>query len=218
MASECETLTPGMRADEAAKCILRRQLQIIRANESYIAQDVNPEHLHKFRVAVRRSRSALTQIKGVFPAGITARFKRDLALVGQMTNELRDLDVFLLDEPHCRAMLPENLAADIGPLFACLREKRTAALADAIAFLDSPRYRRIMADWETFLNKPVPQNPAAPRAARPIVKIARKRIHKRYRRIAAEGTEILENAADEKLHALRIECKKLRRYDATIGD
>ena len=203
-------LTPEMRADEAAKQILRAQLKVIRSNEPYIAQDIDTEFLHDFRVAIRRTRSALTQIKGVFPADVTARFKQDLATVGKMTNQLRDLDVYLLDEARYRAMLPENLAADIGPLFAYLRQKRTAVLADVIANLNSPQYRQIMADWEAFLNEPVPENPTAPHAARPIIKVARKRIFKRYRQIVAEGREILENTEDHLLHALRIDCKKLR--------
>lgn len=203
-------LTPDMRADAAVKAILKAQLSVIRRNEPYIPQDIDTEFLHDFRVAIRRSRSALTQLKGVFPPDITGRFKKDLAAVGRMTNQLRDLDVYLLDEPRYRAMLPENLAGDIGPLFTYLRQKRTAVLAEVAADLESPRYRQIMAAWEAFLNEPVPEKPAAPKATRPILKLARKRIFKRYRQIVTEGQEILQNTEDHLLHALRIDCKKLR--------
>ncbi len=205
-----DSLTPEMRADEATKRILRAQLAIITAYEPCVAQDVDPECLHKFRVAVRRSRSVLTQIKGVFPPAVTARFKRDLALVGRATNELRDLDVFLLDEARYRAMLPEKLAAGLEPLFAYLRQKRAAALANTLAFPNGAQYRQIMVEWQTFLHEPVPETPAAPHVAHPIYQVARKRIYKRYRRLVSQGMKILENAADEELHALRIEGKKLR--------
>jgi CHAD domain-containing protein len=44
----------------------------------------------------------------------------------------------------------------------------------------------------------------------PVINLARQRIYKRYRRIVKAGQRILKNTEDEQLHALRIECKKLR--------
>jgi len=40
--------------------------------------------------------------------------------------------------------------------------------------------------------------------------LAGERIYKRYRGVIKSGNRILENSEDEMLHALRIECKKLR--------
>jgi len=47
-------------------------------------------------------------------------------------------------------------------------------------------------------------------AAVPIIDLARKRIYKRYQRVVSDGDYILTHTQDELLHALRIECKKLR--------
>ena len=52
---------PDMRSDEAAKIILRFLLHIIRINEVNIEKDLDTEFLHDFRVAFRRTRSALNQ-------------------------------------------------------------------------------------------------------------------------------------------------------------
>ena len=73
-------LQPTLRADEATKVILRSLLHVIKCNEEGIKNDIDTEFLHDFRVAIRRTRSALGQIKAVFPADVTARFQKDFAL------------------------------------------------------------------------------------------------------------------------------------------
>jgi hypothetical protein len=70
---------PDMRSDEATKIILRFLVHVIRINEANIEKDLDTEFLHDFRVAIRRTRSALGQIKNVFPAEITGRFRKDFA-------------------------------------------------------------------------------------------------------------------------------------------
>jgi CHAD domain-containing protein len=203
-------LSPDMRADEASKAILRFLLGVIKTNETYVRQDIDPEFLHDFRVAIRRTRSALSQISGVFPQDITDQFTADFADLGQLSNELRDLDVYLLDEQRYRAMLPAFLRDDIEPLFELLRQKRVKALQAVIKGLNSEKYSQILEDWERFLNEPSSDSATAPNAGRPVIDLARERIFKRYRRIVKSGKRILTNSEDEMLHALRIECKKLR--------
>jgi CHAD domain-containing protein len=67
-----------------------------------------------------------------------------------------------------------------------------------------------MKDWETFLYKPPPASATAVNAELPIIELARNRIYKKFRGVAKTGSKILANTEDELLHALRIECKKLR--------
>ena len=203
-------LDPEMCAEEAAKVILSFLLEIIKINEPYIKADVDTEFLHDFRVAVRRTRSVLSQIRDVFPADTTERFKQDFAYVGRLSNQLRDLDVYLLKEDEYRAMLPDVLRNDIEPLFDYLRTKRFGALQEVIDGLNSAQYAQILQDWEIFLREPPGDSPTAPKTGQPIIELAQQRIFKRYRRIVKSGQRILENTEDELLHALRIECKKLR--------
>lgn len=203
-------LKPRMRADEATKIILRRLLRVMKSNEAGIDQDIDTEFLHDFRVAVRRTRSALSQIKGVFPEEIMLRFKRDLAYIGKLTNDLRDLDVYLLAEEAYKAKLPPTLGSDIDPLFDYLKQKRLAALQQVRADLASKKYAQILQDWEAFLNEPLTQSPTTAIGSAPIIDLARRRIYKKYRRVVKWGRRILKNTEDEQLHALRIECKKLR--------
>lgn len=54
------------------------------------------EFLHDFRVACRRSRSILSQLKSAFPESAIKPFLEDFAWLSRLTSAVRDLDVFLL--------------------------------------------------------------------------------------------------------------------------
>jgi CHAD domain-containing protein len=203
-------LDPNMCSDQATKIILCFLLRIMRINEAFIGQDLDTEFLHDFRVAIRRTRTALGQIKYVFPIKTTNRFKKDFAFVGKLSNELRDLDVYLLNEDKYKAMLPPILRNAIDPLFDHLRKKRSKALQNVIRDLKAKKYAKIMKDWEAFLNKPRRISVTASNAKLPVLDLARNRIDKKYRNVVKVGSQILENTEDEMLHVLRIDCKKLR--------
>jgi CHAD domain-containing protein len=102
---------------------LRDLLQIMKINEANLEKDLDTEVLHDFRVSIRRTRSALVLMKSVFAQIVTDRFKKDFAFVGKLTNQLRDLDVYLLNADAFKAMLPPVLRDDIDPLFDYLRKK-----------------------------------------------------------------------------------------------
>ena len=200
-------LEPDMRADKATKIILRFLLHVMRINAAHIEKDLDTEFLHDFRVAIRRTRSALGQIKNVFAARTTDRFKKNFASIGKLSNELRDLDVYLLNEDHYKALLPPVLREEIDPLFDYLRKKRSKALQKVIRGLKAKRNVKILQDWEVFLNKAPQDSATAHSAAFPVIDLACKRIHKKYSNIVKAGHLILKKTEDERLHALRIECK-----------
>ena len=203
-------LQPEMRADEAMKQILRLTLEVMRANEEGIKADWDIEFLHDYRTSVRRTRSALSQIPHVFPAEITERYKAAFALLGERTNQLRDLDVYLTSEPDYQAMFPDAMRDHIAPVFDYLRPQRQQALGEVIEHLNSPEYAAVIEAWEAFLDEPVPIEPAARNATVAIDELARQRIAKQYRRVIKDGNKVLELDEDALVHQLRIDCKKLR--------
>jgi CHAD domain-containing protein len=206
----CLQLQPTLRADEATKVILRSLLHVIKCNEEGIKNDIDTEFLHDFRVAIRRTRAALGQIKEVFPADVTARFQKDFAYLGSMTNRVRDLDVYLLHKECYTALLPAQARPDIAPLFAHLQRERTKAFRTLVRRLRSKAYADILRRWEAFLTQPPVEDASAANASRPIIAVARKRIRRRCRSVVQLGTDLLAETDSQQLHALRIACKKLR--------
>jgi len=203
-------LDPGMRADQAARAILLRLLAIIEENEAGTRSGTDTEFLHDFRVAVRRTRSALTQIKGVLPVPVARRFKREFAWLGQITTPSRDLDVYVLQFDEYKATLPDSAQADIEPLREFLLRHQFIEHKALIKALDSARYRRLIQDWRKFLEQPVNERSTLPNAQRPVIDVAGARIWRMYRRILKEGRAITADSPAEGLHELRKTGKKLR--------
>jgi CHAD domain-containing protein len=203
-------LSPDMRADEATIIIWQFLFQVIKINEAQIEHDIDTEILHDFRVAVRRTRSALVWKKTIFPKETIARFKKNFSYIGKISNELRDLDVYLLNKATYKTMLPPVLRDDIDPLFDYLNKQRSASFRKVIRSMKSKKYKKMMQDWEVFLNEPQHDLVPEPDAEQPIFDLARKRIYKQYQGAVKLGNRILENSDDEMLHNLRIQCKKLR--------
>lgn len=201
-------LNPKGTGREAICDILKCLRETTRQNEAGIRADWDTEFLHDFRVAIRRTRSALSQIKGVLPNDAVDHFKAEFRQLGKSTNRLRDLDVYLLKEETYRAMLPPVLQPGLDAVFARIKREREHALQDMVQVLDSPEYRGLMASWTTFLQGG--QEGVAPAGDTPVVALARGFVWKHFRRVLKRGKAIEAHTPDEALHDLRIDCKKLR--------
>jgi len=121
-------LQPDMPARLATCMILEQLLQTIRQNQKGIQLDIDSEFLHDFRVAIRRTRVVLNQIKEVLPPDITGTYRQEFAILGRLTNRLRDLDVYLLKQDSYRTMLPEPLWPGLDLIFRTFAAERRSEL------------------------------------------------------------------------------------------
>ncbi len=205
------SLDPGLPSGEAVRRILRHLIGVMILNEEGVKADTDTEFLHDYRVSVRRIRSALGQIKGVFPPEETARFREAFTRLGQSTNTLRDLDVYLLKKEQYRALLPDRLSPGLDALFEDLAAERKNKRRAVTRFLNRAAYSTTVAQWREFLDSPAEySDEEAPNAHRPVFQLACQFILKRYQQIIRVGRKIGDDSPDEELHRLRINCKKLR--------
>jgi len=182
---------------------MERNLPGTRAN-------IDSEFLHDLRVAVRRTRSALTQIKGVFNPEAVDAFKPRLAWIGQITGPSRDMDVYLLDYDNYRSSLPERYRADLDPLHAFLVSHRKSAYRSMANKLKSKEFQSILNEWRHFLDSSSTRHDGAVAAELPVKQVADKRIFRIYKRVLAEGAGIDDASPATAFHELRKSCKKLR--------
>ncbi|WP_262965231.1 CHAD domain-containing protein [Methylobacter psychrophilus] len=203
-------LDPDMRADIAAKYIFSHLLNAIKDNEHGTIANTDSEFLHDFRVAVRRTRAGLSQLKGVLPDDITAYYADFFSWLGQITSPTRDLDVYLLNFAHFKNSLPASIREDINPLHEFILAKQQKAQKELAKKLRSAKYLSTIYEWEQYLKEQASLEPVEPNAKLTIKQLANKRISKSYKRILAEGDAIDENSPSEALHDLRKSCKKLR--------
>ena len=203
-------LEPQLPAGQALRKIYRYLLQIMKKNENGIINDIDIEFLHDFRVSVRRTRSALGQIKNILDEDIVQKAEKNFTYLGQSTNQLRDIDVYLLKEDQYKNMLPENRRDYLNPFFEDLKRQRKIENVLVKKILKSVRYKRIIDEWEFYLNKKINAKNLTDTEKKPIIIVARKVICERNQKVLELGKNIVITSSDELLHQLRIAGKKLR--------
>jgi len=209
-ASQDVRLTADMRTDQALKKILLYSLDVMVASEAGIIADIDGEFLHDYRVALRRSRSVLSQIKQVFPQRVVARFASGLKWLGANTGPTRDMHVYLLKFDAYRASLPVPMRPHLDQLLQFLQIHRQREHSALVKVLRSHRYRTLKAAWRTFLQLPVSQRTRLRNASVPVKQTADSHIWKAYRKVIKQGRALGRRCPDKQLHQLRIACKKLR--------
>jgi len=203
-------LDPAMPARDAARAIHLTLLESMLRNQEGTRRDLDSEFLHDFRVAIRRTRSALTQIRGVYPALDVERFKEELRWLFVETGPTRDLDVHLLHMEIHEQGLADEIRTDLEPLEEFLVRKRKRARDRLLAALDSERYRRLLEEWRAFLTEKPAGTLFSRNAERPVRELASERIWRIYRRMLKRGRAIEGDAPAAVLHEVRIRAKKLR--------
>jgi CHAD domain-containing protein len=199
-----------LRTDEAIKDVLLSSLDVMEANEGGVVNDIDTEFLHDFRVAVRRSRSILSQVKGVFPKKVLDRFVPGLKWLGSITGPARDVHVYLLKFESYQQALPAEMRPHLDPLYTFLEKHEGMEQSDLAKQLTSNRYKTFKTAWRDYLQMPVPERTSLPHARQTVKQTADAQIWKAYQRVMNQGSAITAECADEKLHRLRISCKKLR--------
>ena len=198
-----------------ARQIHRALTAALIANEPGLRANLDSEFLHDFRVALRRTRSLLGQLKHVFPENVVAHFGAEFSWMGRLTGPPRDLDVLVLslrDRPE------DADAGGFQALLAFLGQMQEREHRSLVEALDSPRYRALLTDWQSFLHRRLDVAADAPAADQPLVDVVSRRAWRLSRRLIDSAETITTRTGAEHVHDLRIIAKKLRYLiDATPG-
>jgi CHAD domain-containing protein len=206
-------ITAGKNPDEPAefviKDILLGLLEVMELNEEGIINATDIEFLHDFRVSVRRSRSALSIIKNVFPADKTAYFKGKLSELGSVTNLSRDLDVYIEKMDDYRQMLPEQMRDGLNTTEKFLKETKKKEHKALSSFLKSPAYNLLKSEWREYLTSSDGDS-ATVTGKSPIRPLAAESLKTAMAKVVKDGGLIKKDSNADSYHKLRIHCKKLR--------
>ncbi len=197
-------------AFEAFRRVLANLADEIDANYEGTLGKVDPEFLHDFRVAVRRTRSVLAQGKGVLPTRLRGHFREEFGWLGAATGPARDLDVYLIEWDSYVAPLEPDVAAALKPLFEHVDHQRLNEHVALAMLLRSSRYLDLMGAWSDWLAAPAGEQHLGVDAPAPIGKVAARRIGVANDRLVARGRKIGPDTPAEELHELRKDAKKLR--------
>lgn len=191
---------------DLAYAVFRQQFQefLRRVPGSRLGED--PEDVHRIRVAARRLRAAMSLFRDYIP-NEAQRLRAELGWAARVLGAVRDLDVQL---ERAREWHHENTALDANALRSLetlLIEQRHSARARALRAMNTARFMRMIDGMQALLR-------AGPQAAMLSCKPARNEmpllILKRYVKVREGGDAIDADSPAEELHALRIQCKRLR--------
>lgn len=203
-------IDPEITYGEAVSRILAKLLDDLVSSQSGARQAVDDECLHKFRIAVRRTRVVIAQYKDIMPPAAVDYFSDGLRWLGRLTRQLRDADTQLLALAHYREWLPEDLIAAVQPFEEYLQRVRSREQNKFISEMDGGQYDQFITYWRRFLAEGYGN--WNERAREPYLDGAGARIWRRYRNVKRAGRKIspVETAPAACLHDLRKKTKKLR--------
>lgn len=205
---------PGVTADdhiaEAGRKVMRFHLARMLDYEAGTRSGLDPEDVHKMRVATRRQRAAWRVFGEAFRPGRTKRYRKGLREIAGRLGAVRDLDVQLEAADAYRADLPVAEQRALEPLMDAWRSHREDARVLLLRELDADGFRRWVDEYRDFVRTEGAQvlavGPVQPHRVRDT---APSRIWAAYE--AVRGYEPVLRWADvETLHELRIAGKWLR--------
>lgn len=173
-----------------------------------VIADTDTEFLHQFRVNVRKLRSLISLLKKSLPKTTIDTLKPKLSSIASTTNKLRDLDVFILAQDSYRAMLPANFENGLTELYRLVEKQRKQEKEKVAGYFSSNAYTDDVAACVAELSSTATFQ--TPMALKKVLKVVRKLLLKMYHKMLAMSTAITSQSADEEVHELRIEFKKLR--------
>lgn len=206
-------VTADQSVSEAFAGIMRHNFDYLLTWEQAARSWEDIEGVHQFRVTIRRMRSALSLFRDVIPKAARRQWSDEMRWIAGELGLARDLDVFV----------SEGLSQVVGELplsgseqLLRLAEARRAQTYEhrVRSMLDSDRYRHFKDGFEGWLGSRQWESgelnkKQAKRLSRNLVPFARELMDKQERKVLAAGSHVNQKAAEE-MHALRIECKKLR--------
>lgn len=190
---DTQSLDGNMPAAGAVAARLAEALQEIEARVPLVLADTDPEHLHKLRVAVRRSRVLLNVLGGVLPAKIAKRGKTGLRWLGCLSTPVRDLDV----------LLDSSTATFDEPLRDALRQRRRHDWAVMAEGLRGPRFARFCQKWHDDLATAGDRGPTLSQAVGTALLASAEAFIR-------DATALSATSPPDDLHALRKAGKQLR--------
>jgi CHAD domain-containing protein len=199
-------LSASLRAGAGAAEVHRRLLAVMRANEAGLREALDTEFLHDYRVALRRARSLLGQIRDVFPADRVEHFGTEFRWLGTVTGPTRDLDVLML----ALRWVPGDPRGHISTLQRDIAERRRRAHRAMLRRLDSPRCRKLFSAWTRLLAHTSRASRERAHDTRLFADVVSARVWRLYRRLAEQAAPVTDQSPPKALHRIRIASKQLR--------
>jgi|GEM_PF-7122567 len=208
-------LQPDTPAYTALCEILERFRGVMEKNIEGAREDLDPEFLHDFLLALRRTRCILNRFSAAFPKPRLKLIEQDFDWLDSVAEPIRDLDIHLglFDDFKSRIGADHRVALE--QLFVFLQEQKRRRQRAMRTPMESPRYRRLMENWQHFLQRRPKSSTLPTAASQPIIRLSGQQIWKLYQEVARDGRKIKPESPADEILALQENSKRLG-YQMTI--
>lgn len=203
-------------SDRSVSLIVTELLRKAEANIEGILHDYDTEFLHDYRVSLRKARSILSGVGDVFDKDKTKYFRGVFKSFAQITNKLRDIDVYLLKIPEFREELPQHMDYGLDDIENYLLILRESEFKKVNNFLQRPEFKKDFTEAADFFQKEYVNYPGKS-AGKNIYDIAAEAINNCLDNVVKRA-EKSKSMSPEILHKLRIDFKKLRYLIEAFGN
>jgi CHAD domain-containing protein len=199
------------RGDVVSARVLKRLLTVMQLTLPGTIANTDVEFLHDYRVSVRRTRSVLKEMPGVFSPDDLAYAKTEFRWLQQITGETRDLDVWMMQFDRLAERVPDDMRSHLAPVKRVLELRHAEARAVMETQLQTTRAEELHDWWGGLLEVLVLDDESErPDAAVPISRLAAHRIRKVHRKMVTMGRTIDPDSDPHEYHQLRKRGKELR--------
>lgn len=187
---------------------LVNEFEHARRHEQGIIRDDHEEFIHQYRVALRRSRALISQLKPLFHRQEKEVLKESLRQLMQHTNLMRDLDVFLLNMEQYFSLLEHQHHKGLTRFFDDIQSQRRKSLKYLKGWLKSGEYKstcnQVLTQLDNMREKPTAEGQLECKTT------AHNFLWHQFKQIESQCHNIDANSDDSIIHQLRIDCKKFR--------
>ena len=176
---------------------LRPSLERLRACRA----EVTPATVHQARVATRRLRANLKDLRAVFGEGWDGAVRPELAWIGGLLGGVRDADVLAIALEEALEDADDRVRRAGGVLLAEVRRDRTRPLEELVYGLGHPRFTAVLDGVAALID--APPSPDVEIVPAVVVSPAWRGLKRTVRALPPEPS-------DAELHAVRIATKRAR--------
>jgi CHAD domain-containing protein len=208
-------LSPDTSAAAALREVLQHELEVVVALEDGVRRNLDPDMLHEFRIATRRTRTVVRLAKRHLPDKITGVWGPEWRWLAGTTSTPRDLDVLLEEIDRARTELGADGKPGFDEVVEAVQHKRERAQDQLSRALSGDRYGTLKRGWSYELEQHRDDVDDGKHNARDL---ARELTARAAKQLATHANVITPDSPAEAIHDIRKRGKRLRYTLDIFGD
>jgi CHAD domain-containing protein len=194
--------------------VFEHLLVTMELNEEGVRQQLDPELLHDFRVATRRTRSIERLARRHLSPETSRLWEPEWKWLAGVTGPPRDLDVLLLELQLERPTITASSDPGVHELAGRVRARRATEQAKVLEALDSDRYATLKRGWRASIDDLRSSGEDSDITAS---QLARETLRTATRHLLKAAKKIDDDAPASDIHAARKRAKRLRYAAEMLG-